>query len=454
MLLMMFLLAVFLSACGPVGEMIQNAGQPTTTTVSTTDRSIDQYQLEAYNGPKARVAVSRFEDQTAKGRGVVYGGYPGLQWYTPQIGSGMADMLTDALLQSNRFIVLDRQTVKDVIQEQDLAASGRVSKATGAPIGQIEGAELLVKGSVTEFEPGAAGAGAGAGLGVFGLPGALIGGLAGSVRQSHVAMIIQVVDARTTRILFSTTVEGKANDFNLGGFLGGFGGGGGGFGGLGSWQKTPVEKAIRMAILQAVKELSTRTPPNYFHYGSDTGVTSASVNTPSPSRDPKPAVITRPQQSGSSDSVVLDSQRIRQAQEMLKQAGYDPGPIDGATGAKTRAATAQFQTSRMNLKDASGRLDEPTFAALKSAVAEKSAAPQPASSQKAASATATGDMPSNVYVNVSRASLLDSPSAGAKSVATVTQGAKLTVQADDKESYFIVTDDGLKGWINKALTRR
>ena len=108
----------------------------------------------------------------------------------------------------------------------------------------------------------------------------------------------------------------------------------------------------------------------------------------------------------------------------------------------------------MNLKDASGRLDEPTFAALKSAVAEKSAAPQPASSQKAASATATGDMPSNVYVNVSRASLLDSPSAGAKSVATVTQGAKLTVQADDKESYFIVTDDGLKGWINKALTRR
>jgi curli biogenesis system outer membrane secretion channel CsgG len=35
----------------------------------------------------------------------------------------MADMLTDALLQSNRFIVLDRQTVKDVLQEQDLAAT-------------------------------------------------------------------------------------------------------------------------------------------------------------------------------------------------------------------------------------------------------------------------------------------------------------------------------------------
>jgi len=453
MLLKSLLLAAFLSACGPVGEMVQNAGQPTTATVSTTDRSIDQYQLEPYNGPKARVAVSRFEDQTAKGSGVVYGGYPGLQWYTPQIGSGMADMLTDALLQSNRFIVLDRQTVKDILQEQDLAASGRVSKETGAPIGQIEGAELLVKGSVTEFEPGSAGAGAGAGLGVFGLPGALLGGVLGGVRQSHVAMIIQVVDARTTRILFSTTVEGKANDFDLGGFLGGFGGGGGGFGGLGTWQKTPVEKAIRVAIIQAVKEVSNKTPPNYFHYGSEANVASTTATTPSSSKAAKPSVTNRPQQGGSSD-LIVDSQRVRQAQEMLKQAGFDPGLIDGATGAKTRAAISQFQSSKMPSKEASGRLDEPTFAALKSAVAEKSAAPQPAVSQKAASASATGEMPSIVYVNVTRANLLDSSSAGATSTGTVTQGAKLTVQADDKESYFIVTDDGLKGWINKALTRR
>jgi len=363
-------------------------------------------------------------------------------------------MLTDALLQSNRFIVLDRQTVKDVLQEQDLAASGRVSKATAASIGQIEGAELLVKGSVTEFELGSAGAGAGAGLGVFGLPGAVLGGVLGGVRQSHVAMIIQVVDARTTRILFSTTVEGKANDFDLGGFLGGFGGVEEEFGGLGTWQKTPVEKAIRVAIIQAVKELSNKTPPNYFHYGSESNAASATVNSPPIPTAAKPSVTNRPQQSGSSDSVVVDSQRIRQAQGLLKQAGFDPGPMDGAMGAKTRAAIAQFQSSKMQSKDASGRLDEPTFAALKSTVAEKSAVPEPASSQKAASATVTGTMPSNVYVNVSRANLLDGSGPGAKSVGTVTQGAKLTVQADDKESYFIVTDDGLKGWINKALTRR
>jgi len=249
--------------------MIQNAGQPTAKTVSATEQGIDQAQLEPYNGPKARVGVYRFTDQTAKGGGTTRG-YPFYGWYTPQIGNGMAEMLSDALLQSNRFIVLDRQGLKDVLIEQDLAANGRVSKETAAPTGQVEGADLLIKGSVTEFEPGSAGAGAGVGLGMFGLPGAILGGLVGGLSQSHVAMVIQVVDARTSRILFSTTVEGKANDFDIGGALAGFGGGFGGVAGLGTWQKTPVEKAIRIAVIQAVKELSSKTPTTYFRHGVET----------------------------------------------------------------------------------------------------------------------------------------------------------------------------------------
>lgn len=258
-------LALILTGCAPIGEMIQNPGQPTAKTVSATDASIDQAQLEPYNGPKARVAVSRFTDQSGKGKGIAVG-YPGFGWYTAQIGNGMADMLSDALLQSNRFIVLDRQTIQDVLQEQDLAAGGRISRETGAPLGQVEGADLLIKGSVSEFEPGAAGANAGALLGGFGWTGAVIGGLVGGLRQSHVAIIIQVVDAKTSRILFSTTVEGKANDFDIGGALGGIGGGFLGGAGLGTWQKTPVEKAIRVVILQAVKELSSKTPAVYFRH--------------------------------------------------------------------------------------------------------------------------------------------------------------------------------------------
>jgi curli biogenesis system outer membrane secretion channel CsgG len=433
-----FFLPVLLAGCGPMREMIQHAGEPTAKTESTTEKSIDEYQLEPYNGPKARMAVSRFEDHTAKGSGTVYGGYPGFQWYTPQIGSGMADMLSDALLQSNRFIVLERQTLKDVLQEQDLAATGRVSRETAAPMGAIEGADLLVKGSITEFEPGSAGGDAGLGAGYLGWTGAIVGGVLGSVRQSHVAMIIQVVDAKTSRLLFSTTVEGKANDFNLGGLLGGFGGGFGGGAGLGTWQKTPVEKAIRIAVIEAVKELSKKTPQTYFRHAE--GIAALATTKPK----------------GSVESVAGDSQQIRDAQAMLKQIGLDPGPVDGMSGNKTRSAIAEFQRSKMNLKKPSGRLDEPTYAALKQATtaSAKQPRPIPISSQPSETTAAAAALPSAVFVNIARATLLESPGSGGKSVGTVTEGAKLTVQGEDKDCYFVVAEDGKKGWIYKSMTRK
>ena len=81
---LVFVFGVLIAGCAPLGEMIQNAGQPTAVIVSTTEKSIDEVQLEPYNGPKARVAVYRFGDRTAKGGGVVRGRYPGgYQWSFP-----------------------------------------------------------------------------------------------------------------------------------------------------------------------------------------------------------------------------------------------------------------------------------------------------------------------------------------------------------------------------------
>ena len=362
---LLMVLAVVLTGCAPMAEMIQNAGQPTAKTVSTTEQSIDQAQLQPYNGPKARVAVSRFTDQSGKGKGMGVG-YPGFGWYTPQIGNGMADMLSDALLQSNRFIVLDRQALQDVLQEQDLAAGGRISRETGAPMGQVQGADLLIKGSVSEFEPGSAGANAGAILGGFGWTGAVIGGLVGGLRQSHVAIIIQVVDAKTSRILFSTTVEGKANDFDIGGALGGIGGGFLGGVGLGTWQKTPVEKAIRIAVQQAVKELASKTPPAYFRHGAETKVSSPNSST--------------------QDSVLTSKQ----------------------TGKELLKASSTLTTGFV--------------------------------------------LPSAIKVKATSANLRDAPGTQGKVVATVKQGATLSVQGEEKGWFFVQTGDAKEGWISKSLT--
>jgi len=226
----------FMVSCAPTAEVTSGGGGPT----------MGQAQAESYNGPKARVAVAKFQVKAAKAE--------------YEIGDGLAEMLTTELFNTNRFIVLERRELHDVIAEQDLGASGRVRAKTAAPIGQIEGAELLVVGAVTAFEPNYRGGGGG--LAIPGLPIALgVGG-----KQAYMAIDMRVIDTRTSRILAATTVEGKSTDF--GGGLGAAIGGGRTrmpFG-LGGWQKTPMEKAIRVCIHRAVQFVVSRTPGRYYHY--------------------------------------------------------------------------------------------------------------------------------------------------------------------------------------------
>lgn len=209
--------------------------------------TMEEAQKEDYMGPKARVAVTRFEDKTAKGY--------------REIGDGMAEMLSNALFATNRFIVLERQAIGDVLMEQDFGASGRVKQETAPRIGEIEGADLLIMGTITEFEPGTSGAGGGIG-GIIPLPGRRIGvgALGGGIKTSHVAMIIKVIDAKTGRRIASEQVEGRATD--IGGLTGMAGGPlAGAFGG---YSKTPMEKAIRVAIEEAVRLIVAKTPAEYY----------------------------------------------------------------------------------------------------------------------------------------------------------------------------------------------
>jgi curli biogenesis system outer membrane secretion channel CsgG len=229
---------------------------PKATVTNPEGKSIDEAQQEAYDGPKARVAVSQFKDKTGKG------------WWTGAIGDGMADMLSTALFHSNRYIVLERQQVSDVLREQDLGAAGRIQKGTEAPIGQIEGAELLVTGAVTEFEGAASGVGGGIG-GIGGTAGRVLGGIAGGIKKAHMAIDMRVIDTRTSRIVAATSVEGEATDFALGGALAGAGSGGALGGALGGWSKTPTEKALRLCIQEAVKFIVSKTPQTYYHYGAN-----------------------------------------------------------------------------------------------------------------------------------------------------------------------------------------
>lgn len=183
--------------------------------------SIQQAQQEPYNGPKKRIAVKAFEFKAARG--------------SREIGRGMSDMLADSLFSSNRFIVLERENIKEVMDEQDFGASGRVKKETAAPIGELEGAELLIRGSITEFEPNCKG-------------GAV---LVIAAKQACITVNLRIVDAKTGRVVNATTVEGRSGSMGAGLIFAT----GGLPVGLGGWSKTPMESAIRNCIETAVKHI-------------------------------------------------------------------------------------------------------------------------------------------------------------------------------------------------------
>ena len=172
---------------------------------------------------------------------------------------GVRDMLTTALFGSNKFIVLERDSINDAMVEQEFAQSGRVGDATRIPMGQLEGAQLLVVGAITSFDAGASG-------GAIPIPIPLsrngnFGILNVSAKRGYIAMDLRIIDVATGRVLNTTAVEGK--NWNFGANLTGvFGVGGGSIalpGLLKYFSNTPVEAALQKMVTAAVEQIARQT---------------------------------------------------------------------------------------------------------------------------------------------------------------------------------------------------
>ena len=99
----------------------------------------------AQKGPKLkkRVAVLTFEDKTSQpfSYGVV----------GKDAGDAFAEMLTTALVKSGDYIVIERNELAQLLQEQKIGAAGITTQQTAVQAGQVLGAELVVFGVVSEF---------------------------------------------------------------------------------------------------------------------------------------------------------------------------------------------------------------------------------------------------------------------------------------------------------------
>jgi len=189
--------------------------------------------LPPYSGPKARITVADFEVKAAKANS--------------EIGNDLRQMLVTALINSNRFTVLERQAVSQAMQEQELAA------------------DIIIAVAVAEFEPqasgGRAGVGGGGGAG-RGILGALLGD---SLNKAHLALDVRIANVSTSEIVAATRVQGQASDISGAIRKGSLGSGALGVG-LSSYANTPMEKAIRICIIEALRYIAQAIPVNYYKH--------------------------------------------------------------------------------------------------------------------------------------------------------------------------------------------
>ncbi|RYG21897.1 MAG: curli production assembly protein CsgG, partial [Burkholderiales bacterium] len=85
---------------------------------------------------KRRIAVGRFSNSTTYGRALLLPGE------ADPIATQAADMLTNALVGSEKFIVFERQDLDAIVRERVLSNSQQVS---------LGGVDALVVGSVTQL---------------------------------------------------------------------------------------------------------------------------------------------------------------------------------------------------------------------------------------------------------------------------------------------------------------
>lgn len=187
---------------------------------------------------KTRIAVSAFENKVK------------MPWWDPswKIGEGLAEMLTTELTRTGRFIVVERQALGDIVSEQALGQSGLVRRETAAQSGQILGAQVVVRGAVTEFEASAGGAGAG-------IQGSRISAQ-GKAEHAHVAIDLRLIDTSTGQVIASHNVSKIVP--SAGGALA-YQGRNVTFGGD-IFHQTPIGQATRAAMQEAVQFVVSRSP--------------------------------------------------------------------------------------------------------------------------------------------------------------------------------------------------
>jgi curli biogenesis system outer membrane secretion channel CsgG len=171
-----------------------------------------------YAGPRALVAVGKFDNRSSFMRGVFSDG-------VDRLGSQAKTILISHLQQTNRFNVLDRDNMQELQQEAAYKKQGQ----------NIKGADFVVTGDVTEFGRKEVGDHQ-----LFGIVGR------GKTQVAYAKVTLNVVNIATSEVVYSTAGAGEYSLSNREVL---------GFGGTASYDATLNGKVLDLAMREAVEKL-------------------------------------------------------------------------------------------------------------------------------------------------------------------------------------------------------
>jgi curli biogenesis system outer membrane secretion channel CsgG len=195
----------------------------------------------AYSGPKKTVFVDVVAAAETMNGGLQAAG---------TTNEGLNAMLVEALIASDRFIVLERVALGDIQLEQELGKNGATSAATAAVPGRMLGASAIVLATVTKF--GAATSGSGVQLGIpFGR---LLGAAAGvNGQDSMVEFSLRIIDTSSGQVIAISKASGNASSSNA--TVSAFNQKSGATASASTFRNTPLGTAAERAIGAAVQQI-------------------------------------------------------------------------------------------------------------------------------------------------------------------------------------------------------
>jgi len=176
--------------------------------------AVDGAVAQEARGPKLRIAV--MESSWDPGLFEASGAF-GAAGYTyneslESYAQGLTEMMVTELVNSGRFIVVERQAIADVLAEQELQYSGAVNPETAVEAGRVIGAQYFIRPVITTFSYGEKGRGGDAAITVpadVPVAGRIrIGGGKKTV-QARLVIDSRIYDVQTSQVTASVMGEGS-----------------------------------------------------------------------------------------------------------------------------------------------------------------------------------------------------------------------------------------------------